>query len=50
MELSRSAATAYRLTGVEDAPLLALDLMLPSMSSGSILSLVLAMLPRHLAC
>ncbi|CAE7773092.1 nramp1 [Symbiodinium pilosum] len=33
--------------GVRDAPLLALDLVLPSMSSGSILSLVLAILPRH---
>ncbi|CAE7896222.1 nramp1 [Symbiodinium microadriaticum] len=32
--------------GVQDAPLLALDLVLPSMSSGSILNLVLAMVPR----
>ncbi|CAE7548921.1 nramp1 [Symbiodinium natans] len=32
--------------GVEDAPLLALDLVLPSMNSGSILNLVLAMVPR----
>lgn len=41
-------ARCFLAAGVEDAPLLALDLMLPPLSSAAILTLTLALVPRIL--